>query len=404
MSLVLIFAENQSIFEGNMDIRVPSATLLGQSVVEAQVRMGLAAGCNAFIYYCESPDALESQAVAKLQRQGVAVDIVKTIEELVQALAYDKQIYVLGHGVIGDPVLLLSSSQITEDYLLTLTDAEELQEFERIDAESRWTGIARLSATLVQQAVQEHPEWELDSVVLRAALEKGVDRYRVELEGEAAVFLVKHTYQAPLKPIHTAVRRWLPRDAAGPWAHHVVAPLLCRVAPLCAEWTQVRILLFVLSMLFLLGFALLLLIGQEIAGFAAYVFGGVTVRLASYIGTVRRVPSVYFTWMEKVRLVLGALGLVTICLIWGRLWGWGYWALGGWLMLELARGFLTNPWYGQAAPGFHWKQTPDEVALILLISLVCGTPIYGLCAAIAYAAIGTIWHTGTQFSHIEEFA
>jgi hypothetical protein len=72
----------------------------------------------------------------------------------------------------------------------TVPDDEVHEEFERIDAESRWAGVALVDSRLLGSTAAMLGDWDLQSTLLRRTIQEGARR--VPLDGEAGEPLLVH--------------------------------------------------------------------------------------------------------------------------------------------------------------------------------------------------------------------
>src|SRR6185437_3337185 len=80
--------------------------------------------------------------------------------------------------------LLVSLIEEEEPAIVTVPDDEEHQQFERIDAASRWSGVALADAQTLGATAAMLGDWDLQSTLLRRMLQWGARLLPIE-EGQA---------------------------------------------------------------------------------------------------------------------------------------------------------------------------------------------------------------------------
>ena len=159
--------------------------LSGQTLIEYQVRCAAAAGAAPVIVVVERvPQALQD-AFERLRLDGVGVFPVSDVNEAVSRFEAGSMILLLGDGIAPPAGLVLEFTQEAEPAVGTVADDEEHAGFERIDAESRWAGLAVVDSRLLGSTAAMLGDWDLQSTLLRRAIQDGARRVRVtEATGE----------------------------------------------------------------------------------------------------------------------------------------------------------------------------------------------------------------------------
>jgi hypothetical protein len=158
--------------------------LAGRTLLEYQVRCASAAGAAPIIIVVERvPQALQD-AFERLRLDGVGVFPVSDVSEAVSRFEAGSSILLIGDGIAPPVELVVALSQEPEAAVGIVPDDEEHQAFERIDAESRWAGVAVVDAHLLGSTAAMLGDWDLQSTLLRRTIQEGARRMPVTGTGE----------------------------------------------------------------------------------------------------------------------------------------------------------------------------------------------------------------------------
>ena len=150
--------------------------LAGRTLVEYQVRCAYASGAAPIIVVVERvPQALQD-AFERLRLDGIGVFPVSDVAEAVSRFEAGSEILLLGDGIAPPVGLVVELAAEPESVVATVPDDEHHQAFERIDAESRWAGVAVVDARLLGSTAAMLGDWDLQSTLLRRAIQDGARR------------------------------------------------------------------------------------------------------------------------------------------------------------------------------------------------------------------------------------
>jgi hypothetical protein len=157
--------------------------LSGRTVVEYQVRCAAAAGAAPIVIVVERvPQALQD-AFERLRVDGIGVFPVSDVEEALSRFEAGSMILVIGDGIVPPAELVATMGSEPESAVAIVPDDESHEMFERIDGESRWAGVALVDARLLGSTAAMLGDWDLQSTLLRRALQEGALRLRAEETG-----------------------------------------------------------------------------------------------------------------------------------------------------------------------------------------------------------------------------
>ena len=153
--------------------------LAGRTLLEYQVRCAAAARAAPIVVVVERvPQALQD-AFERLRLDGIGVFPISDVEEAVSRFEAGSMILLIGDGIAPPVDLVASFTQEPEPAVGTVPDDEQHELFERIDAESRWGGVAVVDAHLLGSTAAMLGDWDLQSTLLRRTIQEGARRVPV---------------------------------------------------------------------------------------------------------------------------------------------------------------------------------------------------------------------------------
>ena len=150
--------------------------LAGRSLLEYQVRCAAAAGAAPVVIVVERvPQALQD-AFERLRLDGVGVFPASDISEALSRFEAGSMILLVGDGVAPPADLVAALANEPEPAVATVPDDDAHASFERIDAESRWAGVALVDSQLLGSTAAMLGDWDLQSTLLRRTIQEGALR------------------------------------------------------------------------------------------------------------------------------------------------------------------------------------------------------------------------------------
>jgi len=123
--------------------------LAGRTLIEYQVRCAAAAGAAPVVVVVERvPQGLQD-AFERLRLDGIGVFPVSDINEAVSRFEAGSAILLIGDGIVPPVYLVAALAAEPDSAVATVPDDEQHEAFERIDAQSRWAGVAVVNAQLL---------------------------------------------------------------------------------------------------------------------------------------------------------------------------------------------------------------------------------------------------------------
>ncbi|MEO6199009.1 MAG: NTP transferase domain-containing protein [Sphingomicrobium sp.] len=217
--------------------------LAGRSLIEYQVRCAFAAGAAPIVVVVERvPQALQD-ILERLRLDGIAVFPVSDIHEAVSRFDAGSMILLIGDGVVAPAAMIAGLAEESEHVIAVVPDDEEHQAFERIDAESRWAGVAVIDAHLLGSIAAMLGDWDLQSTLLRRAIQDDARRIRADEDGGRTILVESANQLDEFQRAFVAASRaprtdWPSRFVLAPIEEQAVGRMMeTRVAPALLVWT-----------------------------------------------------------------------------------------------------------------------------------------------------------------------
>jgi len=158
--------------------------LAGRTLVEYQARCASAAGAAPIVILVERIPPTLHEAFERLRADGLPIVAVSDGDEAASRFEAGSLILMIGDGIAPTVDLLAQLAEEPEPAIATVPDDEEHQAFERIDGSSRWAGAAVVDGRTLGATAAMLGDWDLQSTLLRRALQDGALRVPVATAGE----------------------------------------------------------------------------------------------------------------------------------------------------------------------------------------------------------------------------
>lgn len=202
----------------------------GRPLVEHQLRRLAAAGAGRLLLLVDEVSPELAEVVTLLKREGLALEPVAGLDVAAAALSADRPCLLLADACLPEEELLRRMGAAPSPLLACLPDTPALERYERMDADTRWAGVALLDGARVAAAAAMLGSWDPVSTLLRRAVQEGAAR--LDASGQPPVLLLDPSEQADADARIVEAARPHPRDWAARW---VEAPLLSRIVPRLVE-------------------------------------------------------------------------------------------------------------------------------------------------------------------------
>ena len=357
--------------EGAGDGLRATLPLAGRTLVEHQARLARRAGATHIVILIERLPATLTAAIDRLRRDGLDVDIARSAADAADRFHPDERLLFFGDGFVGDMALIETMAEAEPAALLTVPDGPETTAFERIDALSRWAGLATIDGAALRKTAAMLGDWDLQSTLLRRIVQAGCKRIEAPRDKGA------------------------PRIAGGPAALEGIAGKLVAASRGRAQSWPARYLFPVIETpllqplvrsaveplwlsafgigLILVG-AVALVMGWLCIGLATLLIAGPVESIAQRLAQIRLASPRHDPVMKGARAGASGIALVALCGSLAMGGNWGCWPLGGAILAfscamereetifrRLAPGpVVSSPWFARI-DGLIWTYLPFAI-------------------------------------------
>jgi hypothetical protein len=148
--------------------------LFGEPLLAFQINHLRKLGINRFWVEVDTlPGAIVAIA-DRLRGQGVTIDFVRSPQELSGKLTEGEILLVQSEGILADDALLTEIAQQQSPLVATVDGRDENGRFERIDLNTRWTGLALFDKHTIDGIAALPDGWSIASSLLRQALQDNI--------------------------------------------------------------------------------------------------------------------------------------------------------------------------------------------------------------------------------------
>jgi hypothetical protein len=172
----LIAAYEQTDANGGLRATLP---LMGRTLVEHQARQAARVGARHIVILVERLPAELTAAIDRLRRDGLAIDVARSVADAADRIHPDEQLIMFADGCIAGQGAVDSLAASPSPTLLTLPDEPGRSAFERIDAATRWAGLALIDGSRLRATAAMLGEWDLQSTLLRRTVQEGAARLNI---------------------------------------------------------------------------------------------------------------------------------------------------------------------------------------------------------------------------------
>ncbi len=173
MALGALISAYQEDGEGGLRALLP---LAGRTLIEYQARCAAAVGATPIVVLVEHIPSALNEAFERLRAEGVTVVPVTDGSEAASRFEAGALILQLADGLAPDVPLLSRLTELAEPAVAVGPDDDAHQDFERIDATSRWAGVALVEGHVLGATAAMLGDWDLQSTLLRRTVQAGARR------------------------------------------------------------------------------------------------------------------------------------------------------------------------------------------------------------------------------------
>ena len=165
--------------------------LAGRTLVERQARLAAAAGASPIVILVERLPAELVAAIDRMRSEGVSAILARSVEDAAEAVNGEDSLLVFADGLLAQNAQVTRFAATHAPALLTLPEAGADDRFERIDADTRWAGLALLDGALLRRTAAKLQDWDLQSTLLRRAVQEGARQVAIRADAEHPVVMAE---------------------------------------------------------------------------------------------------------------------------------------------------------------------------------------------------------------------
>jgi hypothetical protein len=375
----LISAYHESAEPGHLRATLP---LAGRTVLERQARLAAGAGANPVIVFVERLPAQLTAAVERLRRDRVPILLVRSVEEAAEAVdPFDRLLLVADGAVLPQSQHVVLAAQ-EGAAVLTVPDSGFGELYERIDAASRWAGLAAISGAQLRETANMLRDWDLQSTLLRRTLQAGARH--VAAEGAVAILDRNSDLEELERRIVASAD-----SGRGGWADIALAPLERAVTGvMMASPISPYIFGFAAALLTLLA-AISFYLGWYWIGLFKLLASTPLDGIAGRLGRLRMQSGVGQSWWSYLVPLFAASALVILAYHLMPVHGWGMVLLAFVTLAFLAA--LHIECDGRKIRGAALLAERKGMVWLMLPFAVAGQWHAGMAFLFAYAATSFFW-------------
>ena len=362
--------------------------LAGRTLVERQARLAASAGADPVVIVVERLPAELAAAIDRLRSEGISATLARSVAEAAEAIQPQDRLLLLGDGVVADPSHFARLACAGGPAILTIPDHGVDDRYERIDADSRWAGVAVIDGELLHRTAAKLQDWDLQSTLLRRAIQAGARQFALRTD-TGDVRLVVADRPSDLVEAQNRIVEGAGASREDWVSRYLLAPVqqsgtsLLMPTSITPDW--------------------LYLLGATLTGLGAFLFasdwrwiGGVFMLLATpldgiaeRLAALRMQPRGERSWPRQALPFLAGAALVALA--------WSLSKPAGWGTLALAAATIAFLWAlrgetgADHVPGKLFLAERKGMSWAMLPFAATGYWVAGLAALAAYAAASFFW-------------
>ncbi|QAY79021.1 hypothetical protein [Sphingosinicella sp. BN140058] len=387
MTLAALIAAYHEADEAGGGLRA-TLPLAGRTLLERQARLAVAAGADLIVVAVERvpPDLLA--AIDRLRGQGIKVAVARSALEAAEAVHPQDQLLIVADGLIATEIHVERLIGLGGSAILTVPDVRVDDRYERIDAHSRWAGLALLDGETLKRTAAMLGEWDLQSTLLRRSIQAGVRQMSVRGEpADDLLTIAERTedlaelQQRLFEGAGAQRTDWVSRYLLGPLEQAATR----RLMPTSATPGMLGLSAALMTAFAVLSFAS----GWLLTGMACLLLATPLDGIGERLAALRMQDTVSDSWWATFLPAIAAAALVALAFTLAGTSGWGCIALAGTIIaFSIA---LRNEAAGRDVPRRMWLAERKGMSWLLLPFAATGLWGTGLTLLAFYAGGSFFW-------------
>lgn len=153
--------------------------LLGEPLLLHQIEMVASAGISRVLIAAEGPSGGLARVIERARAAGLDVQAVHSPRDLSTKIGDAATLVMVGDGLFGRASLFSELVATTGPFIAIVDDDIRHAAHERVDVNHLWAGIACVPAALVHKLTDLPDDWNIESALLRQAVQSDLPRVRI---------------------------------------------------------------------------------------------------------------------------------------------------------------------------------------------------------------------------------
>lgn len=200
--------------------------LAGMTLIEQQAERARAEGVSSLLVLVDGVPPALSEACDRIRSRGLTVELVRSGADVVRLAKGHDRLLLVADGLVAGNQAWAAAVSARAPAVLVTADVSVTQGLERIDAMSRWAGLASVPASALATVETSPRDWDPQLLLFRSAVQGGAARITVD----SAMFVSGDMMVADSAEALTALERRLltahADTAGGIGRRHVVGPMV----------------------------------------------------------------------------------------------------------------------------------------------------------------------------------
>ena len=150
--------------------------LAGMQLAEHQARRAAACGAHRVFLLVDAPSAALADLVGKLRHDDIAASMIDSLATAADQIGLEEAVLVIADGCLAEPALLEAVTSGPAPIVAVVADLPAHARYERIDATTRWAGIALIEGATLAETAAMLGAWDPVSTLLRRVLQQDAPR------------------------------------------------------------------------------------------------------------------------------------------------------------------------------------------------------------------------------------
>lgn len=161
---------------------VPRAQIVfaAQTLIEYQARQAIQAGASQIYVMVEAVTPFFSRMVDQFAASGAQVHLIRDMPSLVRQLPRESDVLLFADGAIVAQSYVAQIGGAEGNALLVAQDDPATAHLERVDAQVRWAGLARVSPRTLFNTLDLIGDWDVALTLMRAVVQSAPQRVMVD--------------------------------------------------------------------------------------------------------------------------------------------------------------------------------------------------------------------------------